>query len=208
MSNLLLILLAVVALSGGFGLYQLSRRDDAENKLRVAQAAAENAARANERIRAQALAAQRESVKVDNSIAARSERATGRKETIQRKVPDAPSHNPSIVYADLDACVDDGVIGVLNDERADFPSGVSAGPGDDDQGAAAAACVTVRDLAEADRDAAQRYNDLAERHNSLVDQVTSHQVESCDSTSRHSGSCHSNSSDYSSSDSSSSSSDW
>lgn len=233
MSQVLMIIAAgLVVLVGSFGFLQLSLREQAENKLRKAEATASEYERVAEQERTQrqkAEAAAQRSAGIEQSIATRSERSTDRavliatrparvetKATTQEK----RSHDQART-ADLDDCVDPVVISLLNAERADFPGARPAG-GDAGEGQAPAACVTVRDLAEADRAAVASYNTVAERHNALVDEVTSrhstpshsksshftsHEVESSQFSSSHFSSGDYSASDSGSSDSGSSSSD-
>lgn len=195
------LILAIVVLAGGYGCYRLAKSTEAE--LHVAKSELKQVAKTNAQMQSAVVSAQRESVRVDTSILARADRSATRKTAIQQ-VSHHEKNQTQRTYAAGDQCIDGQLVGLLNDERADFPGAIHPAGGVDDQGPATAECVTVADLVEADRDAAQRYNDLAERHNSLVDKVTSYQVESCELASSEATSSDSKSGHYSPCDFSSS----
>ncbi|WP_199153521.1 hypothetical protein [Chromobacterium sp. ASV23] len=152
--------------------------------------------------RLMAVNSQRASQAILARVESRASAAVKSTKEIQSRVPPT---NPA-----GDCRLDSDTVRMLDAQRTGF--GLDSSAGGDEEGAAAAAVIGLREVVSADSDAVRAYNDLADRHNALVDFVERAQCVSSavNESSRDWSSCDhaSTSHSYSDDSSSSSSSDY
>lgn len=166
-----LIALLVVALAA-FCLIEFNWIQQADRRAADAELKAKSAKQVVVKVTESVKAADAANTAAVASATERKGRSESRKAAVAARIKETKSEG---VHSD---CVDPALVSLLNRERADFAGAGGFAERPAQESAAAAACVTVADLVEADRAAAAQYNDLADRHNRLIDEVKSHHCNS------------------------------